>query len=106
MRIDVNLPSPFLRLMAAGGVWSVWNGQRRPRLLPFGLMEDIRFEPYIAAWKERWQSEHQREQRAVEARRETAERLLPRAAERLVALGARRVWLAGSLARGEFGERS
>lgn len=62
---------------------------------------------YVEAWRERWR--HQREQTLVttETRRAAALALLPSLVAALVGeLGAARVWLVGSLARGDFGPTS
>lgn len=60
-------------------------------------------EPYLAAWRERLHQTRERTAAEVAIRREAAERLLPRIAETLTRqFGARRVWLVGSLARGDF----
>jgi predicted nucleotidyltransferase len=58
--------------------------------------------PYLAHWRERARQEAWQVDEAV-ARARTA---VPEAVAALLAAGARRVWLIGSLARGSFGTRS
>ena len=61
------------------------------------------FDAFIDAWRTRWQDQHVRDEVAVALRRAAAEALVPRIAAALVAeLGVSRVWLVGSLARGEL----
>jgi len=57
------------------------------------------FEPYIRAWRERWRRQREADAEAACEARKTAERLARHLRE---VYGARRVVLAGSLARGEF----
>ena len=57
------------------------------------------FEPYIRAWRERWRRQREADAEAGRAAREIAERLAGHLRD---AYGARRVVLAGSLARGDF----
>lgn len=57
------------------------------------------FEPYIRAWRERWRRQRKADAEAARAARQTAERLAQHLRD---VYGARRVVLAGSLARGEF----
>ncbi len=57
------------------------------------------YEPYVRGWRERWAREDERDGEARETARALADRLAGILCERF---GARRVVLAGSLARGEF----
>lgn len=58
-----------------------------------------KFEPYIRAWKERWKRQREADREAAREARSIAEGLARRLREDY---GARRVVLAGSLARGDF----
>jgi predicted nucleotidyltransferase len=61
------------------------------------------FEPYVAAWRERWAREARERTRAIDERRVAALSLLPRLASVLQRdFGASRIWVVGSLARGDF----
>lgn len=57
------------------------------------------FEPYLRAWRERWRRQREADAEAAREARLTADRLAARLRDRY---GARRVVLAGSLARGDF----
>lgn len=69
-------------------------------------VSDARYDSYVSAWRERWRAERARAEADAAARRQAVERMLPELARRLAALGARRVWLVGSFARGDAGPRS
>jgi len=57
------------------------------------------FEPYIRTWRERWRRQREADVEAAREARKTAERLARHLRD---VYWARRVVLAGSLARGEF----
>jgi predicted nucleotidyltransferase len=57
------------------------------------------FEPYVRAWRARWEREAERDREAAAVARETAQRLAVLLRDRY---GATRVVLTGSLARGDF----
>jgi predicted nucleotidyltransferase len=57
------------------------------------------FDPYVRAWRERWERERHSDRQAAELALETARRLAAGLRERY---GAVRVVLGGSLARGDF----
>lgn len=61
------------------------------------------FEPYLRAWRERWKRQRAEDEAAAGKAMSLARRLSTVLVERY---GARRVFLCGSLARGEFGEGS
>lgn len=66
--------------------------------------ESNTFDSYVEAWQARWRRERDQQRLAVEARKAAALELLPELVAALVGqFGARRVWLVGSLARGDFG---
>lgn len=62
---------------------------------------------YVEAWRERWRRQREQTLVTTETRRAAALALLPSLVAALVGqLGAARVWLVGSLARGDFGPTS
>ncbi|MGH7899137.1 MAG: nucleotidyltransferase family protein [Candidatus Binatia bacterium] len=70
------------------------------RAMPLGYHPAVDdFDAYIAAWRARWAREREEDGRAAAAARALAGRLAEVLGDRY---GARRVILAGSLARGEF----